>query len=135
MSEFYTSVNPIGDKILIRGIENGKRYQRKVDFSPTLYVTSKKPSKWKTLEGSFVDEVNPGTIKDTREFIKRYDGIQGFAVYGNSNYAYQYISDNYSNDINWDMEQIKVFTIDIETSTEYISLPSAAMVKVRKKIG
>lgn len=118
MSEFYTSVNPIGDKILIRGIENGKRYQRKVDFSPTLYVTSKKPSKWKTLEGSFVDEVNPGTIKDTREFIKRYDGIQGFDVYGNSNYAYQYISDNYSNDINWDMEQIKVFTIDIETSTE-----------------
>lgn len=118
MPEFYTAVNPIGDKILIRGIENGKRYQRKVDFSPTLYVTSKKPSKWKTLEGVFVDGVNPGTIKDTREFIKRYDGIAGFDVYGNSNYAYQYISDNYSNDISWDMEQIKVFTIDIETSTE-----------------
>ena len=116
--EFYTSVNPIGDRIFIRGVENGKRYQRKLEFSPTLYVTSKKPSKWKTLEGAFVDEVNPGTIKDTREFIKRYDGIQGFDVYGNSNYAYQYISDNYSHDVNWDMEQIKVFTIDIETSTE-----------------
>lgn len=116
--EFYTSVHPIGDRIFIRGVENGKRYQRKLDFSPTLYVTSKKPSKWKTLEGSFVDEVNPGTIKDTREFIKRYEGVQGFDVYGNSNYAYQYISDNYSHDVNWDMEQIKVFTIDIETSTE-----------------
>jgi len=116
--EFYTSVHPIGDRIFIRGVENGKRYQRKLDFSPTLYVTSKKPSKWKTLEGSFVDEVNPGSIKDTREFIKRYDGVQGFDVYGNSNYAYQYISDNYSHDVNWDMEQIKVFTIDIETSTE-----------------
>jgi DNA polymerase elongation subunit (family B) len=116
--EFYTSVHPIGDRIFIRGVENGKRYQRKLDFSPTLYVTSKKPSKWKTLEGSFVDEVNPGSIKDTREFIKRYDGVQGFDVYGNSNYAYQYISDNYSHDVNWDMEQIKVFTIDIETATE-----------------
>jgi DNA polymerase elongation subunit (family B) len=116
--EFYTSVHPIGDRIFIRGVENGKRYQRKLDFSPTLYVTSKKPSKWKTLEGSFVDEVNPGSIKDTREFIKRYEGVQGFDVYGNSNYAYQYISDNYSHDVNWDMEQIKVFTIDIETSTE-----------------
>jgi DNA polymerase elongation subunit (family B) len=117
--EFYTSVHPIGDRIFIRGVENGKRYQRKLDFSPTLYVTSKKPSKWKTLEGSFVDEVNPGSIKDTREFIKRYEGVQGFDVYGNSNYAYQYISDNYSHDVNWDMEQIKVFTIDIETSTEH----------------
>jgi DNA polymerase elongation subunit (family B) len=116
--EFYTSVHPIGDRIFIRGVENGKRYQRKLDFSPTLYVTSKKPSKWKTLEGTFVDEVNPGTIKDTREFIKRYEGVQGFDVYGNSNYAYQYISDNYSHDVNWDMEQIKVFTIDIETATE-----------------
>ena len=116
--EFYTSVHPIGDRIFIRGVENGKRYQRKLDFSPTLYVTSKKPSKWKTLEGTFVDEVNPGSIKDTREYIKRYEGVQGFDVYGNSNYAYQYISDNYSHDVNWDMEQIKVFTIDIETATE-----------------
>ena len=116
--EFYTSVHPIGDRIFIRGVENGKRYQRKLDFNPTLYVTSKKPSKWKTLEGTFVDEVQPGSIKDTREFIKRYEGVQGFDVYGNSNYAYQYISDNYSHDVNWDMEQIKVFTIDIETSTE-----------------
>lgn len=116
--EFYTSVHPIGDRIFIRGVENGKRYQRKLEFSPTLYVTSKKPSKWKTLEGAFVDEVNPGSIKDTREFIKRYEGIRGFDIYGNSNYAYQYISDNYSHEINWDMEQIKVFTIDIETSTE-----------------
>lgn len=116
--EFYTSVHPIGDRIFIRGVENGKRYQRKLDFSPTLYVTSKKPSKWKTLEGTFVDEVNPGTIKETRDFIKRYEGVEGFQVYGNSNFAYQYISDNYSHDINWDMEQIKVFTIDIETATE-----------------
>ena len=116
--EFYTSVNPIGDRIFIRGVENGKRYQRKLEFSPTLYVTSKKPSKWKTLEGTFVDEVQPGSIKETRDFIKRYDGVQGFSVYGNSNYAYQYISDNYEHDVNWDMEQIKVFTIDIETSTE-----------------
>jgi DNA polymerase elongation subunit (family B) len=116
--EFYTSVNPMGDKIFVRGIENGKRYQRKIDFSPTLYVNSKKPSKWKTLEGTFVDEVQPGTIKETRDFIKRYDGVQGFEVYGNTNYAYQYISDTYEGDVNWDMEQIKVFTIDIETSTE-----------------
>lgn len=115
--EFYTSVHPIGDKIYVRGYEKGKPYKRKLDFQPTLYVTSNKPSKWKTLEGIFVDEVKPGTIRDTRDFVKRYDEVQGFAVYGNTNYAYQYISDNYDV-VNWDMEQIKVFTIDIETATE-----------------
>ena len=116
--EFYTTAHAVGDKILVRGYDKGRPYMRKVDFYPTLFVTSKKPSKWKTLEETFVDEVKPGSIRETRDFIKRYEGVEGFPVYGNTNYAYQYISDTYDDDVNWDMEQIKVYTIDIETSTE-----------------
>jgi len=116
--EFYTSVHPVGDKILVRGYQNGRAYQRKVDFYPTLFVTSKVESKWQTLEDTFVDEIKPGGIRETRDFLKRYEGVEGFPVYGNTNYAYQYISDTYEDDVNWDMEQIKVYTIDIETETE-----------------
>ena len=117
--EFYTSVHPMGDKMLVRGYDKGRAYQRKVDFYPTLYVTSKNQnSKWRTLEGTVVDEVKPGSIKETRDFVKRYDGVQGFEVYGNTNYSYQYISDMYPDDVNWDMDLFKVFTIDIETKTE-----------------
>lgn len=116
--EFYTSVQPWGDKILIRGYDKGRPYMRKVDFYPTLFVTSKSPSKYKTLEGQYVDEMKPGTIKETREFVKKYEDVAGFNVYGQTNYGYQYISDTYQDDVNWDMEQIKVFTIDIETATE-----------------
>jgi DNA polymerase elongation subunit (family B) len=116
--EFYTSAQPWGDKILVRGYQNGRPYMRKVDFYPTLFVTSKEPSKWRTLEGQYVDEMKPGTIKETKEFVKKYEDVSGFAIYGNTNYAYQYISDTYEDDINWDMEQIRVFTIDIETETE-----------------
>jgi DNA polymerase elongation subunit (family B) len=118
MSEFYTSAHGWGDKILLRGYLHGKPYQRKVDFYPTLYVTSNKSSDWKTLEGTYVDEIKPGSIKETKEFVKRYEDVEGFPVYGNTNYAYQYISDTYEDDVNWDMEQVKVFTIDIETETE-----------------
>jgi DNA polymerase elongation subunit (family B) len=117
--EFYTSALPWGDKILVRGYENGRAYMRKVDFYPTMYVTSKTPSAWQTLDGMYVDEIKPGTIKDTKEFLKRYDGVEGFPVYGQNNYSYQYISDTYEDDIKWDMELYKVFTIDIETSTEH----------------
>jgi len=116
--EFYTSAQPWGDKILVRGYDKGRPYMRKVDFYPTLFVTSKTPSKYKTLDGQFVDEIKPGTIKDTKEFVKKYDGVVGFNVYGNTNYAYQYISDTYEDDVNWDMDLIKVFTVDIETETE-----------------
>jgi DNA polymerase elongation subunit (family B) len=115
--EFYTSVHALGDKVFIRGYDKGRQYQRKVDFYPTLYVTSKKESSWKTLDGICVDEIKPGTIKETREFVKQYEDVHGFDVYGNTNYAYQYISDNYD-EVHWDMDLVRVFTIDIETKTE-----------------
>lgn len=116
--EFYTSAHVWGDKILVRGYDKGRQYQRKVDFYPTLYVASNKTSDFKTLDGTYVDEIKPGTIKETKDFVKRYEDVEGFPVFGNTNYAYQYISDTYEDDVNWDMEQVKVFTIDIETATE-----------------
>lgn len=116
--EFYTNVQVAGDKVLVRGYEHGRPYQRRIDFMPTLFVNAKTKTKWQTLEGTYVDEVQPGTIRETRDFMKRYDGVQGFNVYGQTNYGLQYISDTYDYDINWDIEQIKIFTVDIETKTE-----------------
>jgi DNA polymerase elongation subunit (family B) len=117
--QFYTNVFPYGDKMCVRGYDNGRPFNRKVDFYPTLYVPSKKnDSKWRTLEDVIVDEVNPGTVRETRDFVKRYDGVEGFDIYGNTNYVCQYISDTYESDIRFDMEQLRVATIDIETATE-----------------
>ncbi len=86
--EFYTSVTPVGDKMLVRGYENGRAYQRKLDFMPTLFVNAKGDTKWQTLDGVPVEPINPGTIKETRDFVKRYDGVSGFDIYGQTNYAY-----------------------------------------------
>lgn len=117
--QFYTNVFPLGDRMCVRGIENGKPFARKIDFFPTLYVPSKKEtSQWSTLDGTIVDEIKPGTIKETRDFVKRYEDVQGFDVYGNTNYVCQYISDTYESDIRFDMDNIRVFAMDIETKTE-----------------
>ena len=116
---FYTNVFPLGDRMCVRGYDNGKPFSTKVEFYPTLYVPSKKDSsEWRTLEGTVIDEIKPGSIKDTREFVKRYEEVDGFDIYGNTNYVCQYISDTYESDVRWDMEHLKVFTIDIETATE-----------------
>jgi len=116
---FYTNVFPYGNRMLVRGIENGRPFQRKIEFFPTLYVTSnKEDSQWRTLDGQIVDEVTPGSIKETRDFVERYKDVQGFSVYGNTNYVSQYISDTYESEIRFDMEKIRVFSIDIETSVE-----------------
>jgi DNA polymerase elongation subunit (family B) len=117
--QYYSHVFPFGDKMFVRGFENGKPFQHKIDYFPTLYVPSQKEgSPWRTLDGKIVDEFKPGTTKETREFVKRYDGVSGFEFYGNTNYVSQFISDYYESDIQFDMEHVRVFSIDIETATE-----------------
>ena len=69
--KFYTNVQMIGNNFLVREFENGKRTMYKQDYQPTLFVKSKRESKWKTLEGENVEPIQPGTVRDCREFYKK----------------------------------------------------------------
>ena len=116
---FYTNVQMVGDNFLVRGVENGRHFATREKFYPTLFVPSKKKTKYKTLEGEYVESVEPGSVRDCREFIKRYDGVENFKIYGNDRYIYQYISEKYPEDeIKFDVSKIKITTIDIEVKSE-----------------
>ena len=83
-------------------------------------MKSKKNTKYKTLSGQPVEEVHPGTVRDCREFYKTYDEVDGFEIYGNDRYIYQYISEKYPEDeVKFDISQIKLVTLDIETTAEH----------------
>ena len=117
--KFYTNVVMLRNEFLVRGYEDGRRVQFREEFFPTLYVKSNKESKWKTLEGENVEPIQPGTVNDCRDFYKKYDGVEGFEIYGNEKYLYQYISEKYPEDeIKWDIKKIKLITIDIEVKSE-----------------
>ena len=109
----------VGDHFLVRGYENGRHFATREKFYPTLFVPSNKETKYKTLEGDYVESIDPGTVRDCREFIKKYDGVQNFKVYGNDRYIYQYISEMYpEEEVKFDTTKIKISTIDIEVKTE-----------------
>ena len=109
----------VGDHFLVRGYENGRHFATREKFYPTLFVPSNKETKYKTLEGEYVESIDPGTVRDCREFIKKYDGVQNFKVYGNDRYIYQYISEMYpEEEVKFDTTKIKISTIDIEVKTE-----------------
>ena len=110
----------IGNQFLIRGYDNCKHVMFKEEYSPTLFVKSKKESKYKTLEGEYVEPIQPGYVRECRDFYKKYDGVENFKIYGNDLYVYQYISDKYPEDeIKFDITKIKLVTLDIETKSEY----------------
>ena len=121
-STFYTNVHQKHNKILVRGYENGKRFQHTFDYAPTFFVPNKTigstSTPFKTLNGEPVYSINPGNINECKAFISRYEGVEGFEIYGNNNIIIQYISDNYPDEIIFDTDKIKIFTLDIETATE-----------------
>ena len=76
---FYTNVQPHGNSIALRGVDdNGEHFQKKVHYEPTLYVPTQKQSEWKTLEGKRVAPVKWGSMKESREAMRTY----GANVYG-----------------------------------------------------
>jgi len=116
---FYTNVQLVGNNFLVRGYENGKHFMVRESFAPTLFVSSKKNTKYKTLTGESVEPINPGSVRDCREFFKRYDGVQNFDIYGNDRYIYQYISEMYPEpEVKFDISKIKLTTLDIEVKSE-----------------
>ena len=116
---FYTNVQMVGDHFLVRGYENGRHFATREKFYPTLFVPSNNKTKYKTLEGEYVESIEPGTVRECRDFIKKYDGVENFKIYGNDRYIYQYISEKYPEDeIKFDTNEIKITTIDIEVKSE-----------------
>jgi len=118
--KFYTNVQLVGNQFLVRGYDNGEHFMHREEYRPTLYVNTKKKTDYKTLDGEFVEPIQPGYVRDCREFFKKYEDVNGFTIHGNERYIYQYISDKYpQNEIKFDISKIKLYTIDIETTAEY----------------
>ena len=118
MTRLYTNVSTRGDKILYRGYENGKRVEGRIDYRPTLFVSTDKSSKYHTMDGRSVESFQPGSMSDCRDFILRHESVTGFEIYGNTDYIYQFIGDKFPDDVEYDKKQIKVAYLDIETTAE-----------------
>ena len=116
--KFYTNINQVGNSILYRGVENGEPVQYRVNYQPTLYLPSRKETEWKTIDGQCVEPFNPGTMKECREFISQYQDVDGFEVYGNTQYIYPFICENHDQDLSYDMSKVNIAYIDIETTCE-----------------
>ena len=117
---FYTNVSQLGNSICVRGIRNGRRYQDKPNFKPRLFVEKKTAGEgtYKNLFGQALESIEFADVADARDFIKNYEGVSNMKIHGNTNWQYQYITENFAGQIEFDMTQIDIRSIDIETTTE-----------------
>jgi DNA polymerase elongation subunit (family B) len=128
---FYTYIGVLGNKILVRGVNayTGNDFIKREDFLPTMFVEGNKgETPYRTLDDKPVYKVSPGCIKDSRDFIKQYQGVDGFKIHGNDNFALQYTCEEWKDEVDYDISKIRIWNIDIEVETEKgFPLPEQAM--------
>ena len=117
---FFTFARLYGNEILLRGYDDkkGGSFMEKVRFQPTLFLTSNKKTEHVTLDGKYVNPIKPGSMKECREFMETYSGVSGAKVYGFERWLYQFISEQYPEEIEYDIDKIKLWSLDIETTAE-----------------
>ena len=121
MSKYYTNVQCFGNSILYRGIIDGKRVKQRIDYSPSLYLPSRKnpQGKFKSLTGLPLEQKEFDDVRAARDFIKQFDGIPGApAIYGQNRFEYAYIADNNKGMVDYDQDKILIGVVDIEVGSE-----------------
>ena len=114
---FYKNVIVHRGKLLVRGVLGGKDYTEKLDFGPTMYVLTQKESEYKTLQGQNLKPIKFNTISEARKFKKEIE-TENSPVFGLERFHYQFIGQEYPNQVDWSKDYIKIFTLDIETTCE-----------------
>ena len=118
----YTSILNLGNHILVRGIENGKRVNHRNPYKPTYYVKENRKksstSKWKTLEGISLEPLKFNNINESREFLNKYREVDNFKIYGNTFLQYAYISEFFGRGLKFDLQDVVISAIDIEVGSE-----------------
>ena len=138
--DFYTSVHSFGDNLLVRGYRNGKRFSERVHYRPQLFVPSRAKtddhppqadSKFRSIEGNKLEPIEFSGMREARDFLKRYEDVAGFSIYGLPKFEYVYINEAYPGEVVYDRDLIRIVNIDIEVaSAEGFPNPDQAIQEV-----
>ena len=117
----YTNIFSRGDFLYVRDSANGFHNSFKVDFKPTLWVTSKPKNftgePWHTLYNVPVYPITKNSITEYKDFVNNYrDSIE---IFQPPNHVYQWIAENYPQEIEWSPDDLRVIYIDIETTVNH----------------
>jgi DNA polymerase elongation subunit (family B) len=120
MKHYYTSVEVIGNSVAVRAIdENGDRVAyRDRTFKPEMFIPSNTPTNYESINGDPLELIQPGNIKETREWLKQYKHTN-MDICGNEKFLYQYMGKNWDKDIEWSMDKLRILNLDLECECEH----------------
>lgn len=117
MNQYYVDVRQVGNNLLIRQMDGNRPVNRKVKYQPTLYVPSESGS-FTTLYGQPLSAKRFDSIYEAKNYIKKYEDVANFKIYGTTQFGYDWIMENHTDTINFDYTKLTILSLDIETASE-----------------
>lgn len=116
---FHTCIKQWGNNLLYVGYDDlGKRVQKKIAYVPKLWTNCQSETGYTDIYGNPLQELNFENIKEAKEFIKQYEDVENFNVYGTNRFDQLFIAETYKADIDYDLTQIRTFYLDIENMAD-----------------
>ena len=134
MTEFYTQVHTYGNYMYVRGFNaDGSRMQKRFRYDPYLFVPSNVETGYTDIYGNpvqkkYKDEKTGELwqIWDARQYIKKFQEVEGFNVYGLDRFDYVHIYEKYRDQV-VDTSKINIVNIDIEVASDDGTLLSCSL--------
>ena len=117
--EFYTNVTRYGNSLLYRGYKDGRRFEDRIKFSPTLYQADPNGTAY-TMNGVRVSPRLFDTMRDVKDYQQAWKDVGGAdkTLYGQTNFVSSFIQEKFPDNIEFDRDIINVSTIDIEVASD-----------------
>ncbi len=120
MELFYLDVRQRGNKILIRYIQDGQEHMMEYkDYKPTLYRLAHYGESTQYTELVDSQPVAPVQFNNVWDAVKAVNDSQSGYYYGNRNFHYTFLHENFKDTTNYDPSKIRVFYIDLECPSDH----------------
>ena len=114
MTKFYTRVDKLGNSLLVRGYEDGKKVMKKVEYKPYLFALDKEDAEYTTIDGRPCRRKDFDSMSAAFDWMKEKGSASNTTFFGLNKFPYVYIYDEYKGTIDYDPQAVSVVTVDIE---------------------
>ena len=116
--KFYTNCALHKGRVLLRGYENGERFQREAYYQPYLFHSTNERSPFKSIDGKNVKKKYLDNFGEARNFLNQYSGVGGMQIYGQDAFLYTFLYDTYPGEVKYNKDHINIVSIDIEIAAD-----------------